>query len=183
MTLMNEVSRRRQLREWLKEELEYTDSVCLPEITDQAVEHFISDPSFMRGALRDVLRPMINDMAQRILHRTRHGGAILLGDEVVARSEFDQRAQVFASRFSSWMEHAGDRYVNFMLLTREQLRKSVQARMKRLKTEAHIVRFQKEVLDELRPGQQVKERFGAQELEDLWERTQGTGSTSTKEVA
>lgn len=168
--MVSEGERRLLLREWLHKRVDGAAAVDLPDVTNLAVEHFQGDEEFVRSLMVDNLRPLIYEMARRMLGRTRQEGVVLVGDELMGRSEFEQEARRrFVPKFARWMEHAGDRHVNFMQMDREDLDKAATERERRAQTELALARFMRKRRSEMKPEQKVADVWSAEQLEQLWE--------------
>lgn len=175
--MVDETTKRQQIREWLKDQIEGKGSVDLPELVNKGTDHFLKDEEFVRGLVEDALRPLIYRMGIGIMQASRGERVIELGEEIVAQSEFQKRAKRLQSRWATWMEHAGDRYVRFMEMDKADLITAAEERLCRASTEAAIANFQKLLAGKLKKNERVGDRFTPEQLDDMWD------EMSSKEVA
>src|SRR5215217_3895397 len=112
---MNDMNRRQLLREWVHEQVDARASVNLPELSAEAVEHFMGNQAFIEGLLRESLEPVVYQIAKSVIDKTRvPGDYIELGDEIISKEELGKRADTLGKRFERWMEHSGDQHIHFM---------------------------------------------------------------------
>lgn len=167
-------TRRKALREWLREEIDQQVSIDLPDLADRAVAHFMQDKAFMAGVAKDIIRPAVYEMGVQLLARTRDEATIMLGDEAVTETEFERRAQRVALRWTRWMEHTGTDYRQFMRLDSAALTAAADRRVKRADTEKKIARFERLLAKNLEGKEVVEDRYTAEELEEIWMNLNGT---------
>lgn len=161
------VSRRKEVRRWLKERIGEADSVVLPDLVSEATNVFKHDEEFIVALVEEELRPLIYQMAQKLLADTRHDGVIEFGDELVTKGEFDKRATV---RFENWMEHAGDRHIRFMRMDRRDLILARRENADRAEPFLRRVALIDRVLPCLSRNETVEEVFSPEEVEDMYKR-------------
>lgn len=165
---MEQHDMRLQARAWIEERVE--DHTSVPELAEGALAHFRKQPSFVDTFLDVALYGMLYEITKKVLMGTRHD-AVLLGEEVVSRNEFEVRSYKLAKRFARWMEHAGeDHHVRLMKMSRRQLRVAIQERKGRIETEQRVVNLMERIEHDLTSDEEVVEdRFSAEDLAEMWQ--------------
>lgn len=174
-----EVTSRGRVRSWLREVISDSDSVQLPELASEAVEHFRSDQVFIDQLLKESLAPMVYELAHDVMKETRQG-TVVLGERVVSGKEFKRRSSALQARFLRWMEHSdGDGHVRLMKMRKKQLLAAAEERTKRGNTELMIAAFEKRVAAGLENDKQaVEEKYSAEDLEEIWKQIEDKGSSN-----
>lgn len=165
-TTAQETTYRQVLRQWIKQQVDGSSEVNLPDLTASAVEHFSSDKAFLKAFLTESLRPLVYEQARLVLQGTR-GAVVVLGDEIVTKEILAERAQRLQSRWSRWMEHVGDRHVNLMAMTKDDLLTAALERRQRAETEIEIARLWEVLANKLKKNETVGQRFTAEEIERM----------------
>ena len=138
------------VRNWVRHEIEGQRAVKLPELSEAAVVHFSQDPDFIREFLALHLSPVVYDLAKRVLGEGRgQDNLVLAGDVLMTRDEFKDRAANLKSKWSRWMEHAGDCHVRLLDMNRTQLWQAAEERLKRSNTEALYARLWRQMAERL----------------------------------
>ena len=184
---MNDIQRRKQLRDWIAKELEETGEagVDLPALSRRAVEHFMANKSFVHGLMQEALPSQVYNIAKSVLQHTRPSDQfIVLGDEIVTGGEFHKRSEVLGSRFRKWMEHAGDRHYRFMEMNAAQLLAAAAERERRGTREFVIAALERRLAKELGPKRVVSDLYSDGEVESIYEEIkQGLAKQTSEEVA
>jgi hypothetical protein len=165
MTEEKELTARAQLRQWVMQQVNGKAQLEIPELCDEAVDHFSKDRPFVRTFLNEAMRPMVYQVVQQVVSASRE--YVVLGDEVVSQAVVRARSKPLLGRFTKWMEHAGDRHYRFMDLTREQVVLAIEERKKRVSGELTVIALEEHVMTKLQPGERVRDRFTAEGLEQL----------------
>lgn len=168
MAEVTERTRKEQLKALLLAEIEGEASVNLPQLANRIVDSVVDDEEFVRGLVEEAVRPFVYEVGKRLMAQTRGEPVIELGDEVVARSEFEARAKTVSSKFERWMEHADGRYVNFMEMRKADLVEAARQREARASTELAIAQFEKMLASKLKKSEKVGERFTPGQLDEMW---------------
>lgn len=162
---MADVARSR-LADWLRAQIAGKAEVSLRRLTDQAVQEIASDPEWLTAILAESVRPLVYDIARRVVADTR-GAAVVLGDEVVTRAILQARAGVLALKWSGWLEHVGDRHVALMDMTAVDLRAAAGERRKRATSELQIASMFDSLAIRLNGDQRVRDLFTAEDLDSI----------------
>lgn len=157
---------------WLRLQLAGATEVRLPDLTNEAVEFVASDRKLLRSFLGEMLRPIVYDCAQRIVGKDREG-FIVLGDVLLRRGEFETRAHTLGSRWTRWLEHVGDRHINIMAMTRQDLLIAAEERERRAAADTGVAQLWRAIADRLKKGQTVGDRFKPADLDALSEQLFG----------
>lgn len=165
MTTEKEVTARAQLRQWVSAQCSGRSQIGIPELCDEAVDHFTQDKPFVRTFLNEALRPMVYTVVQQVVSSSRE--YVVLGDEVVTQAVVRARSRPLLGRFNKWMEHAGDRHYRFMDLTKEQVLMAIDERKKRVAGEITIIALEEHIAAKLESGERVRDRFTPEGLEQL----------------
>jgi aromatic ring-cleaving dioxygenase len=159
-------SPRAQVARWVRAQIADREEVSIPDLRNQAIEHFEKDRAFMRSLLTAFMRTSLYDIVQHVVGSTR--GLTLLGDTVVTEDGIDQRVSAArASRWDRWLEHVGDKHLRLMDMTREDVLQAITEREQRIESERSVVRILSAIYARLEGGQRVRERFTAAEIEQL----------------
>lgn len=165
---MAETSPRVQIRNWIKGEVEGESEVQLPDLTARAIDHFSGQKAFIRAFLAETLPEMVYEQARTVLRLTRDWGEpILLGDSLVTPEVLARKARVLKSRWSGWFERVGDRHINLMAMTREDLRQAAEHRRTQAMTELGYATLWDEMAARMKKGQTVAQRFKPEDIEAL----------------
>lgn len=174
---------RKEVRDWIREEIQERDSVILPEFTRETINHFMENNGLLGDLLKESLEPLVYQMAKEVLGESRHAAQgqyrarqfayanVQLGDEMVTREEFESRAKKFSNRFSRWMEHAGDRHYNFMKMNATQLQAAADERRKRGTTEIFTAEFFERIAGDIGVGF-VEEVYSPEQVDEIWHEMQ-----------
>lgn len=169
---MDKATRKQELHEWLDKEIareiESSGACDVPTVVNRAAEHFSKKPTFMKELVVEILRPAAYQAARQIISITRQEPAVELGGEVVARSEFEQRAQ---SRFERWIENIErGRDVRVMDMGRDDCLTASATRFQKARHESDLGNLFKTLGDALKDGQSVKDVFTPDEVEAIYQR-------------
>jgi len=167
-------SARLRIRRWVRDELTAVlaaaRDVQLPEVADSARDHFLADAAFLAGPIGDLIRAVAYEEAGAYCQETR-SGLVRFGEKAVPRGTARDEAATRLRRnpFQTWLEHAGDRTVRLMDMTREQLTVAAAERTSRGTTELVIAATWGELVKKLAPGEQVKQRFTVEEVRAIYD--------------
>lgn len=165
---MTEISARARIREVVKVRIEGADEISIPMLTDSLVALLRGDAEFMQEFVSTALRSEVYTQVSQAVAASRN--LTQIGDHALTKVGLDARAEKFANRFLGWFEHSGDRHVNLMDMTREDLLVSASERRKRGQREYKIAELWTRIADGLEGGQRVQERFTAEEIDGLYAR-------------
>jgi hypothetical protein len=157
-------SSRTIVRQWLRDQLDGQDDVQVPELTAKAIAHFKGDIDFMTLLVEETLPGTVGDLAYHILSRAR-GSAIRMGDSIVTRDGFDQRVE--RSRFRDWMEHAGDRHIALLALTKQTGQLAIAERRGRGDEEYRRAAFLERLIKPLRGKQVIGDRWTDEAIDQI----------------
>lgn len=161
-------SARARIREVVKLRIEGADEISIPALTDSLVALLQGDAEFMREFVSTALRSEVYTHVSNAIAASRQ--LTQIGDEAITAEAMTKRAERFATRFMGWFEHSGERHVNLMDMTREDLLVAASERRKRGNREYKIAALWTQIADGLEGGQKVQERFTAEEIEGLYSR-------------
>jgi hypothetical protein len=161
---MPELSAKAEIRRWIRQRLREETEIKLPELAKEAELYFLADSFFTTKLIKETLTSLIYELVQALVGETRY----LVGEEVVDREGIKERARAHPV-FEAWMEHANDRHIRFMEMTREQVLKAAEERERRGWHELQLGTLFRGVAAQLEEGEQVKDRFTAQEIDDMWQ--------------
>ncbi len=165
---MTDPSPRVQLRTWIRAQITGEVEVQLPDLTARAVEHFSDQRAFIKAFLAVTLPEMVYEQARTVLRDTREWGTIIqLGDTLVSQTRLEQRARVLQSRWSGWMERVGDRHINLLAMTRDNLLAAAEHRRTQASTELAYADLWETLAEELDDWETVGQRFTPEDLEAL----------------
>lgn len=169
---MDKPSRKQELHEWLNKEIareiESSGACDVPALVNRAAEHFEKKASFMKELVAEILRPAAYQSARQIIKTTRKEEAVELGGEVVARSEFEQRAQ---SRFERWIENIErGRDVRVLDMSKEDCVEARRNRLQRADHESELADLFGTLGAGLKKSQKVGDVFTADEIEAIYQR-------------
>lgn len=155
------------VRQFIRESVGDATEVYLPPMVDDAVAHFLNDASFVRSALAALLRPIVYEIAQAEITRSR-GTGILLGDSVVDANGLDQRAQKLHTRWNGFYEYANGRYLKVLSMTADDLVDAADQREHRANVELAYARLWRALASKLNTGQTVGDRFKPEDLDRMY---------------
>ncbi len=164
MTEPKEKSANSRVREWVREAIATREDFNIPVLVDECIADLGGDASFVRTLLQENLKPLVYSVIQMQVGQSRH--LVALGDDVVQKGEVAKRATRI-SAFASWLEHAGDRHVQLLEMTREDLLIAAAEREQRGQHELGIAKLWRSLANKLEGGQKVSEVFSAEEIEKL----------------
>jgi hypothetical protein len=162
------VSARGRIRELVKIRIDGAEEFSIPTLTDSVIALLSGDDDFMKEFIQTTLRHEVYTQVAAAVAASRK--LVQLGDEVLTPGAIERRAERFASRFLGWYEHAGNRHVNVMEMTREDLLIAAAERSSRGNHELRIAALWTQMADGLEGGQRVQDRFTAEEIEGLYTR-------------
>lgn len=169
---MDKQSRKQELQEWLSKEIarevEANGSCDVPATVSRAANYFSKKPTFMKELVVEILHPQAYQYARQIIKSTRREDAVELGGEVVARSEFEQRAR---SRFERWIENIErGRDVRVMDMSKEDCLTASINRRQRARHEDGLADLFGTLGKGLKSSESVKDVFTPEEVEDIYQR-------------
>lgn len=139
----NDVGAKRDLCDWLEAAIADRDTVHLPTLTDEAVAAFQGNEEFLARWLRETFRPVVYELAQRVVSQSRGQRIYLSGTDSVSDRKAVRGAIKAAAKWQRWLEHTGSGHVRLMVMNRPQLLEAAAERERRGATEyllAHLFR-------------------------------------------
>lgn len=166
-----------RIRQYMRTQIEATlaaeGRADLPALATQAEAHFLGDADF-QTQIGEMVRIIAYTQGTQLFSGTRHdGGSALYGDAVMDADAAKGAADAgiakssALSRWATWVEHAGKRFVPLMQMVDTDLRAAADTRFKRSDTEREIGVLWLALADKLEGGQSVGERFTADEIESM----------------
>lgn len=171
MTTTELITARARIRAVVADALELHNEVRLTDLAKQITSALRADPVFLERFIDEVLPSAVYDEVQRYVKRSRR--LERTGDYAATAEVMEARRERFASRFASWYEHAGERSIKLLEMTREDLLLAAEARRKRGLTELKIALLWDKLADGLEGGQTVGERFTTEEIEERYSELEG----------
>lgn len=168
---MSEISARGRIRELVKIRIEDADEFSIPVMTDSILALLREDEPFLQEFMETTLRNEVYELIGDVVKASRN--LIQLGEHALTPDALERRTEKFASRFLGWYEHAGDKHVNLMEMSREDLLVAAAERRTRGQREYRIAALWSQLAEGLEGGQAVKDRFTAEEIEGLYTRIEG----------
>lgn len=164
-----------RIRQWMRAQIEATlaagEAAELPKLAAMAEAALLSDEQFNRQ-IGDMVRILAVKAGRELFSGSRHdSGPVLFGDAVMEREQAEEEAAKGArqnkalSRWATWVEHAGTRYVPLMRMAREDLLSAAAEREKRSETERETAALWRALAQRLEGGQAVGDKFTAEEIE------------------
>ena len=157
------LSARAQLRLWIRDEIAGRTEVKIPVITERVVERLLSDRELLSEYVRTNLGPIVYEEARRVVASSRE--LLLLGDHVVTRDNFKERAGELRRSWGGWLEHAGDRNVLLMEMDADDLQAAESERRKRGDAEHELADLWAALRARLKVDQRVKDVFTPEHIE------------------
>jgi hypothetical protein len=151
------VTARGRMRALVESMVEGRPEISLVEVANDARARLEADPQFVAAFLSEYLPSAVYDVVQRMVAEQRQPKYRRKGEEVRR------------SRFMDWYEHAGDRNVRVLDMTREDLRLAAEEREMRGATEYRIAALWRRIAGKLKSGQTVGDRYTAEEIESMYE--------------
>lgn len=164
---MAEMTARGKIRDVVRIRIQGADEISLPSITDSVVAILMTDDDFVAEFMRTTLRSEVYAQVSAVVAATRDLSVV--GDTAMSDGAVKKRATEFASRFLGWYEHAGDRHVQVMEMTREDLLVAAAERRQRGDREFRLASLWSRLADSLEGGQKVSERFTPEQVEALYQ--------------
>lgn len=162
--MTTEQSSRARVAQWVREHIEGKDEVRVPDLVDAAIATFSKDRRFLTSLANETLREMVYRQAVQTLSTSR--SFISAGDVALTREGIKERARKH-SVFANWLEHAGDRHVRLMDMTREDLLIAANEREKRGSHEMQLAALWRTIANGLEGGQTVSSKYSAQDIEGM----------------
>jgi hypothetical protein len=158
----------KQITAWLDDETDGAREVRIPTLTDAVVDRLLTQPKLLRAFLKECIRPLVYDFAQRFCARTR--GHVVLGDDILGREQVDKAIRRLRPRWESWLEHVGDRHIRLVEMTADDLLAAALLRERRAATDVRYAGLWREMAARMAPGQTVGQAFGEEELVEWFAR-------------
>ncbi len=158
---------RSEVRAWIRAALDGEDAIELPFLTEQACTHFAKQPKVVERYFQENFRQMVYSEAQSVVATTRTATSthIQLGDELVTREELTKRAK--KSRWSSWMEHVGERHIRLPKMTRDDLLKAAGERRQRASIDISRAMLMERLAEQLEDGETVEDRYTDEDIDRI----------------
>lgn len=161
-----ELSTKAELTRWVRDEISGKAVVQLPELTNRAVAHFSNDPEFVARLMDEMFRPMVYDIAKRVMQTTRPaGGIIQMGDTLTTREAAREAASKMQNRWTRWLEHVDSRHVRLTDMTKADLLTAAKERRRRGDSEYELAALWEALAERLEGTERVGERFSVAEIE------------------
>ena len=146
------------MREWATDQVDGESEVNLSELATAAFEHFHDDRELQRLMFEDS-RSIFYDLVQDMAGRTRE----FAGIRIV--SPADAAAHTSISVFAKWLEHAGERHVLLLEMTKEDLQAAQAERLQRAGHETRLAMLWGQLAGKLKKGEKVRDRWSLAEIE------------------
>lgn len=160
---------RKQMRGWLRDEIEGKDEIALPDLANRAVLHFATNPTFVQGFMEEQLQPIVHTMAQQVMAESRPTPVLSFTDTVMTSEKFEEKVAAFKTTvWGNWMEHAGSRHVRLLRMDSTDLRMAAAERRGRGRTEFKFATLFDQIADGLEGGQVAEDRFTVDEIDALY---------------
>ena len=155
------------IKRWIDREIEGVDSFKIPLLADKLTAIITADKAFLAAYLKVSLRESIVAHIRQHVAKTRD--IVVLGDEVVDRTELTERGKRMAGSHGwfAWTEHVGDRHIVLPDMTREELLIAAGERRKVASKHNEIAELWERLAKQLRPEQKVADKFNAQQIAAL----------------
>jgi hypothetical protein len=137
--------------------IEGRPELSLVEVANDARVQLEADPQFVAAFLSEYLPSAVYDVVQRLVAEQRQPKYRRKGESIRP------------SRFYEWYEHAGDRNIRVLDMTRDDLRLAAEEREQRGATELRLARFWRSLASKLKSGQTVGDRYTAEQIEAMYE--------------
>ena len=148
------------------------DALRLPDLVDDVTRQIDLDEGLRWAVQRQVVDVFVREIVQRRVAQTR--GLILMGDEVVSRAAFEARVVQRAKRFERWLEHAGDRHIQLLVMRKSDLLVAAAERERRGMDELKIAALWRSLAAGLTDTEQVGDHYSPDEIARLAERLKVT---------
>ena len=159
-----EESARSKLRQWIRQVTENRDNLRLPDIVTEAVSEFRGDAEFVQRFYEESFTAMVYEVAQEYMAGNRAQYI-----QQVTRS-IQEGKQPRSGVFANWMEHAGDRHISLMEMTRRDLYLAAEERQQRGDHELSLATLWRQMAGRLTsPNMKVKTKFKEEEIQRLFE--------------
>lgn len=170
------MSFRRDFRRFVAPLIDGESVAELPAITDMAVRWMSEDPERMNRCLEELIRPIVYEMVQKIVSETRRPGIIVLGDSVHTKEALQQKAQAMRSRWTTHMEHSGDRHVRLMEASKMDLFQAANERYALAAANRAYGDLWVKMASAMEDGQKVRDRFTAADIDSMFRAITGEES-------
>ena len=161
------ISVRSEIQAWVIAEVEGLSEVKVPELKARAAQHFAEQPGFFQRLATELLGEMVYESARRAIAASR-GSAIIIGDTITDREGVAERATRLQRTWERWTEHAGDRHVVLMDMTRADLALAEQERRARGNTEHAYADLWHKLGAILEVGETVRARFTHDDIDAIY---------------
>lgn len=162
---MSAQTARQQVYAWVRGQMGGQASFSLPELTDRMVAHFSTDKDFIAAWLGETLRPIAYDAVQRVCATTR--AYVVIADEAVPHAEAVRAIRERRPRWQAFMEHAGDRHVRLLDMTRRDLLLAADEREKRGAVEMRFAALWRHLAQQMTDTETVGQHFNETQIEEI----------------
>lgn len=139
--------------------------VKLPDVKQALIDEIKNDAELLDRFLDESLGPLVYDVCQRVVQRTR--GMVVFGDLVLPVQEVRKAARRATPSWSTWLEHTGDRYVRLVDMGPHELQLAENSRLRRIHSEAGIVALLRELRKRVPEGMTVGQVMTHEQLDAL----------------
>lgn len=160
------MSSRAQLKEWIAKRIAGEDEVILPDLVQECIVHFSKDSAFIQSLFKEALRELVYTYGMHVIKNSH--SLIPVGEGGISREEITKRSRKH-SVFANWLEHAGDRHVRLLEMTREQLLEAAQERRNRGNHEIRLAVLWETLAQQLEGGQRVSSKFTTEDIDVMAE--------------
>ncbi len=170
------MSFRSEFKHFVVPMIDGASEVKLAKLTDEVVAWMQSDGTRLSRCVDELLRPIVYEMVQREVARTRRAGMVIINGTVVTRETLEEKARQFSNRWATWLEHAGDRNIRLLEATAPDLAIMANERYRRAGAEQAIGDLWLALAKGLSSGQKVGDVFTPGAIEDMWQKITGEES-------
>ena len=162
MAATKELTARQRLDEWIEQRIAGNDEVPIPTLRDAAITAFKNDGKFLAQLGREYLAETVYEAIRRCIGRSR---LVVLGDVAATKDAVTERAAKLASRWDGWWEHSGERHVQLLEMTRDDLLAAAEERERRGRHELFLARLWRHLAERLENGDRVRDQFTADQID------------------
>lgn len=158
---------RSRLRSWLREKLKGAQEVSIPDLCRDAMLAFKGDDAFLLALADELLYPIVYREAGAIVSTLRQpagGKLVVAGSQILSVDAIKHRA----SRWDTWLEKVGDRHINVMRMSRQDLKTAEESRLRRAEAERNIATVFRVLARRLEEGQVVADAWTPQQIEAVY---------------
>lgn len=162
---------RARVRIFLREQIKDQDRVVLADLTDRAIAFAMDDKNTMQQLLSELLKPMVHDLAQKVVAETRAGTTPIIvqgGDLVSLTGAVTERRSLLRPRFQAWLEYDGVCHTRLMRMTAEQLKAAARQRLIASRKERAVAQLWVDLASTMPEGGVVEDHYTVEEIEERY---------------